>query len=322
MKKLMIESGIMENDGSFRRGEVTADTIGFQIAPRINAAGRIDHANTAFHLFMTDRATDAVDLAFALDQTNIERREITKDLFEQAIKQVEKQTDDSPIVFVLGTGWSTGLVGLIAGRLKEKYHKPSIVMALNDGEITGSGRSIEGFNIIECFQEMPEVFSKYGGHPMACGFTLESPDRLEEFKEKLRSKFFEKTKDINISPVLHIDAEIELSDVTWDLYDILDKFRPFGMANPKPTYLIRNAEVFNIASMGSEQNHMRLSLRDSNGRILKAVGWGLCGSDSDTNWCALLTPGDRVDIVCDISVNEWNGNRELQLMITDLKKSE
>jgi len=320
MKKLLMEARIMETDETLKR-EITTDTIGFQIGPRINAAGRINHANVAFHLFMTDKGTDAVDLAYELNQNNIDRQKMTEELLEKSINIIETEKSDSPIIFVCGKNWPTGLVGLIASRLKEKYYKPSIVMAHNGDEITGSGRSIDGFNIIESFQEIPDVFKKFGGHPMACGFTLGNPDILETFKTKLQEKYYEKTKEKDMTAILHIDAEINLDEVDWELYDILNKFKPFGIANPKPHYLAHNVEVFSIQAMGKENNHMRLSLRTKKGAIKKAIGWQFCDDNNETNWCDILKPKDKINIVFDINVNEWNGNRELQLMIIDIKKA-
>lgn len=317
MKKLLQEAGFIE-DGGEKTKEITTSTIGFQIGPRINAAGRINHANVAYKLMMETDEIEAAKLAKELNQNNIDRQAMTKDLTKQSIEQI-KENADSPVVFILGEEWSTGLVGLIASRLKEKYYKPSIVMALNNGEITGSGRSITGFNIIECFQEMPEYFTKFGGHPMACGFTLADPGKLEDFKSILNQKFIEKTKDVDISPCINIDAELSLSNIDWDLYDTLEKFRPFGMANETPKYLLQNVEVVDIVSMGKENNHIRVMIKEGDS-TKKAIGWQFCNGN-DPNWCETLNIGDNIDIVCEIDVNEWNGNRELQLMIVDLKKT-
>jgi single-stranded-DNA-specific exonuclease len=317
LQKLFLESGLIEEDGTKKR-EIDAHTIGFQIAPRINAAGRINHANVAYNLMMAQNDTDAANLARELDSNNKERQQMTETLLKDSLTQIEPDQKDSPILFVLGKGWSTGLVGLIAGRLKEKYYKPSIVMAENDGEITGSGRSIDGFNVIECFQEIPEQFTKFGGHPMACGFTLED-GKLESFKQKLIEKFEEKTKDIDLSPTLDIDAEINLEDVDWDLYDILDKFKPFGQMNEKPRYLARNVEIKNVQPLGKDRKHIKIFLENGN-NTLTAIGWNMCNGGT-TNWCEELKQGDKIDLVFEIDLNEWNGNRELQLMIVDLRLS-
>lgn len=319
MKKLFLESGIVEEDGSFKR-EVNEETIGFQIGPRINAAGRMDHANVAYNLLVTESPTEAVDLAYRLDQNNKERQEITMALVDASIRQVEKDQLDNPVLFAFGHGWATGIVGLVSGRLKEKYQKPSIVMAENNGEVTGSGRSVEGFNLIENLQEMPELFKKFGGHPMACGFTLTSPQAIEELKAGLIEKFHQKTSGLDMSPKIKIDAEINLEDVNWELYDLLEKFAPFGQANPKPKYLSKDCTVVGVDSMGKDGKHMKLMLHHTTPKIRKTVGWSMCNG-GETNWCNTLKIGDKVDVVFEIGINEWNGNRELQLTIVDLKKN-
>jgi single-stranded-DNA-specific exonuclease len=222
-------------------------------------------------------------------------------------------------LFFVGKNWSTGVVGLVAGRIKDKYYKPTLIMAENDGEITGSGRSIAEFNLIGALQEIPEYFDRFGGHPMACGFTLVSLDKLEPFKQALIEKFKEKTTGLDIAPTLEIDCQINLAEVNWELYDLLNKFEPFGQANERPKYLAANLTVVNIEGVGKDKKHLRLMVKTETGKTKKIMGWNLC--NGETNWCKLLQKGDKIDVVFEISVNEWNGNRELQLTIVDLKKS-
>ncbi len=322
LQKLLLEARLLENDGSMRR-EITADTIGFQIAPRINAAGRLDHANVAFKLLNTESPTDAVDLAYQLDQNNKERQQRTDQYVREAIAQVENGGQkENPILFVIDKDWSTGIVGLIASRLKDKYSKPSIAMGYNDGNIVGSGRSVNGFNLIGSMQEVPELFLKFGGHPMACGFTLINPETLETLKSTLIKKFNEKTEEMDMTPTLNIDTEVKLLDVNWELYDILDKFKPFGMCNDKPKYLARDLTILKVEALGSDGKHLKLMVKENAGPSRKVVGWRLCGENNgNSNWCKILKVGDKIDMVFEVDVNEWNGNRELQLSIVDLKKN-
>lgn len=319
LQKLLLEARIIEQDGSIKRS-LDAYTIGFQIAPRINAAGRINHANVAYNLMMADKPTDAIDLAFELDQNNKERQTLTEELFKKGIEQVEKDQMNNPVLFVVGKGWPTGLVGLIAGKIKEKYYKPTLVMSENEKEIMGSGRSIEGFNIIETFQENPDLFLKYGGHPMACGFTLASKEKLVDFKAFMIKRYNEKTTELDMRPTIRIDAEIKLSDVDWELFDLLEQFKPFGMHNDRPKYLAKDLEIFDMKTVGKEAKHLKLTVKQDS-KIRKTIGWSLCDTNGDINWCKILRIGDKIDMVFEIDVNEWNGNRELQLTIVDLKKN-
>ena len=252
LQKLLLEARLVEEGGSKKR-EISADTIGFQIAPRINAAGRMNHANVAYKLFMSEVSEDAADLAFELNKNNLDRQKATEELMTQAVAQVEKDQMENGVLFAIGKGWATGIVGLISSKLKEKYQKPAIVMGENNEEITGSGRSVKGFDMIGAMQEIPEYFLKFGGHPMACGFTLKDHTSLEGFKSALLTKFAEKTIGLDMSPVLDIDAEIDLENVNWDLFNLLEQFKPFGQANEKPKYLARNVIVTGIEPIGKEK---------------------------------------------------------------------
>ncbi len=320
LQKLLLEAKLMQDDGSLKN-ELDADSIGFKIAPRINAAGRLDHANVAYELMMTKDPIEATDLAFQLDKNNRDRQKLTEKLVTEAIDQIEAGQEELPVLVVRGHGWQTGVVGLIASKLKEQYYKPALAIGINDGEATGSGRSIDGFNLIESMQEIPEHFAKYGGHPMACGFTLTSPEEIEPLQQALVHKFYEKTKDIDIRKKIHIDAELNLNDVTWNLYDVLNQFAPFGKDNEKPLYVANGVEIHSTKSMGKDGTHMRMMAKHGSPKIHKLVGWNLCGKTNKQNWCAILNPGDLVDIVFDIGINEWNGNRELQMTIRDLRKA-
>ncbi len=317
LQKLLLEARLMDADGTLKR-EIDADTIGFRIAPQINAAGRMDHANVAYKLLVAESGADAIDLAWQLNQNNTDRQQKTEEYVSEALEQIKDQAEN-PIYFVFSKNWATGIVGLIASRLKEKFGKPIIAMTDNQGNIVGSGRSIDGFNMIASLQEMPEVFHKFGGHPMACGFTLVSPDKLPDLKTKLIALFKEKTVGLNVAPSILVDAELDLDAVNWELYDVLDKFKPFGQANPKPRYVARGVVVTGLQPMGKDGKHLRIMVKHKSNKIRKTVGWNLC--NGDTNWSKELQIGSQIDILFEVDVNEWNGSRELQLLIVDLKKS-
>lgn len=320
LQKLFLESGIMDNDMVLKK-PIDANTIGFRIAPQINAAGRIDHANVAYKLLTAKYGSDAIDLAFRLHENNKERREITENYVKQAIDNVEKHQLDNPVLFYYNPDWTTGIVGLIASRIKARYQKPTIIMANNGDVVTGSGRSVPGFDMIDSLQEMPEYFDKFGGHPMACGFSLADSSKIKEFQEAFIKKCSKKTKDIDMTPTLDIDAEIDLADVDWKLYDSLDKFKPFGQKNPAPKYVARGVTITELKPLGKEKKHLRILVTHNNNVIRKTIGWNLCTTDGEEkNWCKLLHVGDTIDIVFEIGINEWNGNRELQLTIVDIKQ--
>ncbi len=323
LRKLLLEAGIMHNDGSMKY-PITEETIGFKIAPWINAAGRIDHANVGYHLFMTDSPTEAVDLAYKLKENNTERQAMTEMYVAEATRQVEESQLDKPVLFVYHETWNPGVVGLVASRIKNNYEKPVIAMTMNGEEMMGSGRSIIGFDMIETIQSMPEYFHKFGGHPMACGFTLAAPNKCEDFQAAMIEQFNEKTKGLDLAPTLDIDAEIDLNDVNWELYETLEKFAPFGQANPKPKYLAKGVTVASLKAIGKTHGHLKMDVKHNSTKFHKTIGWGLCDTNrgDGIDWSRTLKEGDVIDIVFEIGVNEWNGNRELQLTIVDLKKAE
>jgi single-stranded-DNA-specific exonuclease len=269
LQKLLLEARLLNDDGTNRK-EINADTIGFQIAPRINAAGRMNHANAAYNLLVTDSPTDAIDLAFALDQSNQDRQKMTEEIVKEAAKQIEIDQKNNPVLFAIGE-WPIGIVGLIASKLKERYQKPTIIMS-KGAAITGSGRSVPGFNMIGAMQEVPELFLKFGGHPMACGFTLKTPELLDEFKNTLIKKFKEKTSGADMTPTLLIDAEVKLEDVNWDLFEHLEKFKPFGQANEKPRYAAYGLTIIGTEPVGKDGRHLRIIVNHTTPRARKFIG--------------------------------------------------
>lgn len=323
LKKLLITSGMADENGNPKRGAYDSYSMSFQIVPRINAAGRMEHANAAFALLMAETETEATELALQLNKNNTDRQKITEQFVTEARRQIkETGQQENPVLFVLGPDWPTGMLGLICGKIKDEFHKPAIVMGDHTTEIVGSGRSIKEFNLILALQEMPEIFAKFGGHPQACGFTLKDKSLLEEFKTKLIAKAAAKTATVDMTPQITIDAEIDLDEVDWKLYELLEKFEPFGQANEEPKYVAKGVSIVRVDPVGQDGKHLRITVKHNSHLIKKTIGFGLgdikrCAE----NWKECLKPGDKIDMVFSIGVNEWNGNRELQLTIDDLKKS-
>jgi single-stranded-DNA-specific exonuclease len=316
--KLYKEAGILHEDGSWKRN-LDAGTIGYQIAPRINAAGRIAHSNVAYELMTTKDPIKATDMAYQLEVNNSDRKKLVDSMLEVAESQIAEQ-QDNPIYIVWQEGWRTGVVGLVAGKLKEKYGKPVFAIAMNGTEITGSGRSIEGFHITEALTSMNELFIKFGGHPMAAGFSFVDTEALDTFKSRVLEVYIEQTGGTPIVPSLYIDAEVALDDIDWKLYELLGQFEPFGKDNEQPKYAAKHITITSVKAMGSDGRHITIMGKQDGGNVHKFVGWNMCSSASDPNWCTVLSPGDTVDIVFDIGVNEWNGNKTLQLTIVDIRK--
>ena len=323
LKKLMFVCGILDENYFPKRGTVNARAVGFQIVPRLNAAGRMDHANSAFALLMTQKDEDAENLAWQLNTNNIERQKLTENLVNQAIKQIkENDQEKDNVLFILGKEWPAGILGLVSGRLKDMYYKPVLVATENKGEITGSGRSISEFNLIAAMREHPEFFEKFGGHPQACGFTMKSEKDIPAFKQFLNEKIATDLKNVELIPQINIDSEVDLDDIDWKLYDLLQKFEPFGMNNEEPKYAAIGLTIISINPVGQDGKHLRLMLKHNSHIVKKTIGFGLGDINKHPNdWKNTLHPGDKIDIAFSIEANEWNGNRELQMTIEDIKKS-
>ncbi len=314
LRRLMKQARVLDEHGNLAKNMIEADDIGFRIAPRINAAGRMSDAKKAFDLLICDDQDHAKELASELGSINKARQEKTKELTKIAIDYVEAtHTPEDPVIVAFGEDWPGGLMGLIASRLKDKYGKPTFVVSGATGEYTGSGRSMDGFNMYEGMRSIDKLFKKFGGHPQACGFTLEHGIMAEEFKSAI-SPIAAKQLTESAVPTLAIDSAVALDHINWQLYDFLEKFEPFGMGNPKPCFVASSCEVVSIDAVGKTGKHYRLHLRHNSGVVRKTI----CFNCEES--CANIKPGDFIDMVFEVGVNEWNGNRELQLKIVDLKR--
>ncbi len=289
--------------------------ISYQIVPRINAAGRVDHANLAYKLLTTQDELEAIALARDIHEKNLERQKITDQIMEEAKEILGKATDKNKILIASKEGWSPGIVGLVAGKLKDEFCRPVILFAVEGDKYLGSGRSIEEFNITDALHKCDDFLEHYGGHSQACGLAIKGDDNYEKFVEKMTQLANKELKDVELIPTLKIDTEVELKDLDWELWDELEKFEPFAEANPKPLFLIKNVKINNIETVGKNADHLRFYLSQKS-LIRKAISFGTA-----EKWTKQVKVGDRVDVVVEFGVNEWNGNRELQLKVIDLKHS-
>ena len=305
LKKLVEISG-----GEF--GKLDTTSIGYQIGPRLNAAGRMDHADVALQLLIEEDESRALGLAKELQELNIERQKQSETIFQEAKRQVEAQEECSLIV-VVGEGWPAGLVGLVAGKLVASYHRPVFVIGQEGEEYVGSGRSLGGFHMTTALQTIAKHLDAFGGHPQACGFSTRGKDRLEKVVEGLLAFAKETIPDPKVVATLAVDAEIPLSLLDWDFYGDLEKFAPFGEKNPRPIFCSRNLTVMGMDTVGLQGKHLRLVLQSPEGRTSKFIGFKF------GDWIERLHLGAQLDVVYEIGVNEWNGSRELQCSIRDLR---
>ncbi|MBI4122536.1 MAG: single-stranded-DNA-specific exonuclease RecJ [Parcubacteria group bacterium] len=295
-------------------GELGVYEIGFMLGPRLNAAGRLDHASTAYELLETQDARTARDLAELLNATNSERQSETERLLAEALLQVKPQLSERKVLVAVGDNWPVGVVGLVSGRITELYHRPSLVISRSGEKLVGSGRSIPGFNITEALAEGAEHLAKFGGHEGACGFTLHSEEALAPFGATMNAVAERILSDEDLVKTLTLDAELSFDAVDFTLAAELERLAPFGMGNPRPKFSSFGARIKNLFLVGSDGAHMKLML-EQNGVTHEAIGFRM-----GAEWHGVLNPGDMIDVAYEVEVNTWNGKKSVQLKLIDIKK--
>jgi len=289
--------------------------IGFQLAPRINATGRLNHANISYQLLKTQDRKEAEKLVIELDQINQKRQKIVEKIILQTMDQLKEITNKQKILFILNKNWPKGILGLVAGKLCKNFNRPIMAMTYETETdqliITGSGRS-NNFNLISALEKNKNILLSFGGHKCACGFRF-LENNLENFKEKLDKIASKEISDQDLIPILNIDQEINLSEINWELFNELKKFEPYGKENPKPKFLTKNLEIVNLEKMGQNQQHLKLLIADDQQKTIKMIGFNFGEKGNNFNI------GNKINTVFEIDINEWNGNRELQLKIVDFE---
>ncbi len=254
--------------------EINSTTVSFGLAPRINACGRMGYEEEALKLFLTDDIEEAKNITVKLNDFNRQRQDIEKSIFEEAVKQIEeKHLENDPIIIVGGEGWHHGVIGIVSSKITDLYYKPSILVCFEGEEAKGSGRSIPGFDLHNALCESSEFLTKYGGHEMAIGLTLEKKN-FEKFKNKIE----EIARNCHLEefvPVLKIDKELNSKDITEENIKSLEKLEPYGEANKNPIFLYRNLKIDSIRSL-SEGKHLKLTLKDDiNNIFISAIGFNM-----------------------------------------------
>ncbi len=299
------------------RLETPLDTynISFQLGPRLNAASRMDHANTAFQLLITESKEEGQEIAKKLNEINYQRQLMITKIMKEARAQVKDVENKKIIIVETPTNWywPVGVIGLVAGKLQDEFYRPTIVITKNEKkELQGSARSVPNFNIVKAIEECKDQLLRFGGHPMASGFSLEEK-KLTKFKEEIEKVADRELKDFEFTPALKIDAKIDLGDINWDFQEELEKFEPFGEGNKRPKFLSTNLQVVGLERLGKSEQHLKISVIQKSFHSKKFIGFNL-GKEIGLK----LKIGDLVDIVFEIGVNKWNGNKELQQKIVDI----
>lgn len=297
-----------------KKDELTITDVVFIIAPRINAAGRMKHGNHAVTLLTETDFNLAAKHALDIDQYNTDRRETDKRITEEALVQIEENSEQERFsTVVYDENWHKGVIGIVASRLIETYYRPTLVFTKSGNKLAASARSVKGFDVYNALEACSEFIEQFGGHKYAAGLTL-LPENYEAFKTKFESVVKESIDPKLLTPELKIDSEINLNEIDHRLYRILSQFAPFGPGNMTPVFMTQAIKDTGWGKcVGEDDKHLRFTATQKANEKLVCIGFGL---------------GDKLDIIKDkksfnvvytIDKNHWNGNISLQLKLKDIK---
>ena len=306
LKSLAFVSGLMGKD-------ISTGQVVFILAPRINALGRLGDARDAIRLLSTRDERLAAEIARKLDSENRRRKEIDEQTLHQALDQMREvaNTETDQAIVLAEEGWHQGVIGIVASRLVERFHLPTVMIAITDGEGKGSARSIPGFHLCDALKECEDLLIKYGGHKYAAGLSIK-PENIPEFRERFKKVSMNHLSREDIVPKLHIDLEIELGDVNDDFMKSIEAFSPFGPQNLRPVFLTRNCEVLGQPYVVGH-NHLKMRVRKGDA-VLDVIGFGF-GAKAQQ----ISDKGCLVDIVYALEYNTYNGRTHIQIRLRDIK---
>ena len=296
-------------DSAFKKNVLTISDVVFGIAPRINAAGRIDHAKKAVEILVEQDYDTAKSFADAIEKNNQTRKDLDKSITEEALKMID-ENKKSTVVF--SKKWHKGVVGIVASRLIESYYKPTIVLAENDGLLTGSARSVHDFDLYEAISKCSHLCEKFGGHKYAAGLSIKK-ENIQSFIDEFEIAVSDTITKDQLSPKIQVDMEIDINNIDDKLFRIIKQFAPFGPLNLSPVF-ISNRVVDNGfgKKLGADKSHLRINAKTYTSSIA-GIGFGM-GKFFD-----LIKDNQEFDICYSIEENEWNGRKKLQLILADIK---
>ncbi len=292
------------------KGSIGTYQIGFIIAPRINATGRLKHGIDSLRLLCTLDGKRANELALYLGKVNTERQKIVENVVLHAGGRADNK-EWRGIILLSHESYHEGVVGLAASRLVGRFYRPAIVISQGTKLSKASARSIPGFNIIKVIRELEDMIIDGGGHPMAAGFSIETK-KIKEFSKKLEEISIPLLTDELLTRKLKIDMEADFSQLNWKLLKVISLFEPTGINNSTPLFVTKGISVLNARQVGADGKHLKLTL-ENKGKVFDAIAFGFGNLSSE------LSPGESIDAVYVFEENVWNGNKNLQLKIRDIR---
>jgi single-stranded-DNA-specific exonuclease len=298
------------------KNDIHIENIVFGFAPRINAAGRMEHAKAAVQLLLADNDESALTLANELNIQNIERRGYDSTMTQEALEMIEKDGAlQSKTTVLFKNDWHKGVVGIVASRCIEKYYRPTVILTESHNKASGSARSVDGFDVYAAIEECSDLLEQFGGHKYAAGLTM-PVENVPVFQKKFEETVARLITDEQLTPLVNIDARIALSDINSKFYNIIKQMAPFGPGNMRPVFISENLMVYGYPQILKEQ-HLKFSVRqEGSQKIFNAIGFGMAYLYES------VLQGKPFRMAYTVDENHYNGNTSLQLMIKDIKPME
>jgi len=308
---------LIDNSGIHQRP--TVYHLGYVLGPRINAGGRVGDSSFGHKLLCTSSPAEALDLSQKLNQFNADRKDIEAHVLSEALEQLEGKSQEYPMAFVYGNTWHQGVIGIVAGKLKERYNLPAFVMSVEEDEVKGSARSVTGLDLGALIMTAKEkgLLTKGGGHTMAAGFSL-NEDQIEAFRTFVGEYIKEKLPAEALMPTIDFEAVVSLSGANMDLAEKIETLAPFGAGNPEPKIVIENVKIFKPLIVG--EGHVRCLLSDGHSNMLKAICFKC--TDNEIGQALLEGKNERFNVLGTLRVDRFMNNKNLQLTIEDLMRCE
>lgn len=300
LKKLYQVAGIDQS-------KINTYIVGFQIGPRLNAPGRLNQKQESFDLLRANNEDVATQLALALDDINKQRQEnLEKILVEARTQVLNLKLNEKKVICLWHKGWSSGLIGLVAGKLSEEFSRPTIILDQGKNFSKGSARSIDKYNIVEVLESMKDILESFGGHARAAGLSIKN-ENLELFYDRLLAMAEIKLNDEDLISKIIIDYKLKKDDLQLDLIDQIQKLEPFGMGNPRPVFVLEKVMACNVRTIGQTNNHLKFNVGE-----MDAIGFGM------GEWQSKIL-NSQIDIAFSLEENIWNNVRKIQMKIIDIK---
>lgn len=295
--------------------DITTSKIVFSIGPRINAAGRMGDASTSVKLMIADNYSNAKALAYELESINLKRRDKDSMTMEEALAQIDDDLDIDEIstLVLYKEDWHLGVIGIVASRLVDMFHRPAVMLSNVDGKIKGSARSIKGFNIYDAMKQCEDLLEQFGGHEFAAGLTLEEKN-LPEFRRRLNQIAYRGLSGNKFDPELSIDCKLDLNEIDMKFWKLLAQFKPFGPANLRPTFVSEDVEAVGIPTVVGN-GHLKMKVKQNGSGVFDTIGFNM------HEFLPSVRDGEKFDIAYVLEENFWNGRRTLQMRLKDIHLS-